>query len=83
MTLERVSDLILGNLGVLVLLLFILYGGSRGWWVFGWYAKELRDRNTILENRLDRALGTGERLAGSADRATRLAEDRQAEVSGG
>lgn len=32
--------------GMLGLLLFVLYSGARGWWVFGWqYAAVVKDRD--------------------------------------
>lgn len=34
----------LSRAGVVVLLLVILYGGFRRWWVFGWVLKESEDR---------------------------------------
>jgi hypothetical protein len=80
-TIERVVELILGQAGVLILLLVILFGGSRGWWVFGWYAKEQRERINRLERQLERATGVAERGTDAADRATRLVE-RHTEVPG-
>jgi hypothetical protein len=78
-TLERALELILGNLGVLVLLLAILVGGFRGWWVYGRYYDEQARRISNLEARLERAARVAESGTVAADRATRLAE-RQAEV---
>ena len=78
MTIERVLELILGNLGVLFLLMFILVGGFRGWWVYGPLHKEMMrradERAERAELRLDRAVGAAERGAVVADRATRVAE---------
>ena len=74
MTLERALELLLGNLGVLVLLLIILVGGFRGWWTYGWYARELRERNDRLEARLDRAVGAAESGTGLARQAIRQVE---------
>lgn len=82
MTFERVIELLLGNLGVLVLLLVILVGGFRGWWVYGWYARELRSRNEKLEDRLERAGKVVETGTGLATRAAQLAEERQTGVPG-
>jgi hypothetical protein len=81
-TVQEVLDAILGQLGVLVLLLVILWAGWKGYWVFGWYARELRDRNEKLERRLDRAVGAAESGTGLATRATRLAEERQTGTNG-
>lgn len=76
MTVERALELILGNLGVLILLLFILIGGFRGWWVYGRYYEEQSRRIERLEARLDRAARVIESGTATADRATRLAERR-------
>jgi hypothetical protein len=78
-TIERIVELILGQAGVLILLLVILFGGFRGWYVFGWYAQEMRERNNRLEARLDRALGAAESGTGLANRAIRQAEGRSGE----
>lgn len=82
MTIDRALELILGNLGVLVLLLFILFGGFRGWWTWGWYAAEQRDRIKQLEARLDRAMGAAESGTGLASRAIRQAEGNGREQLG-
>ncbi len=81
MTFERALELILGNLGVLVLLLFILLGGARGMWVYGrYYDKEVK-RGDALELQLREALRTGRGIAHTADRAvTRLTEGGQSEA---
>lgn len=89
MTFERALELILGNLGVLIVLLFILIGGFRGWWVYGHHydalkaermeeRKEHRETVKDLERRLDRAVGAAERGTATTERATRLVE-RQVE----
>lgn len=78
MTFERVLELLLGNLGTLVTLLAILWGGYKRVWVWGWYASELKDANKKLETRLERAVGTAEggtTLARSAAETARLATD--------
>lgn len=67
--------------GMIALLFLILIGGWKRYWVFGWYADELRDRNRQLESRLERAVGVAESGTVAADRATRLAERRH-EVPG-
>jgi hypothetical protein len=78
MTLERAIELILGNLGTLVLLLAILYGGMRGWWVFGRYYGEtradLKEQIRKLEARLERAERVASAGTGLAQHATSLAE---------
>lgn len=79
MTVQTVVDAILGQAGVIVLLLVILWAGWRGMWVFGWYARELRERNDRLETRLDRAVGAAESGTGLATRAIRQAEGRTGE----
>src|SRR6185369_11770539 len=59
-TFERALELILGNLGTLILLLIILIGGFRGWWVYGRFYDAQSDRIERLERRLDRAVGAAE-----------------------
>lgn len=83
MTVETILDAILGQAGVVVLLLVILWSGWRGMWVFGWYAHELRERNERLEERLDRAVGAAESGTGLASRAIRQAESRADDVRPG
>lgn len=60
--------------GMIGLLFLIILGGWKRYWVFGWYADELRERCRALEAKLDRA----ERLAAGgtalANRAASLAE---------
>jgi hypothetical protein len=60
--------------GTIAVLLLIIVGGMRGWYVWKWYADELRDRNRQLESRIERAVGVAESGTVAADRATRLAE---------
>jgi hypothetical protein len=74
MTIERALELILGNLGVLFLLLFIIVGGFRGWWVYGRFYDEQTRRIERLEDRLERATRAAESGTTAAIRATRLAE---------
>lgn len=74
MTFQQVIDGILGNLGVLVLLLVILYGGYKRWWVFGWYATELKARNERLENRIDKISGAAKSVTTLAETVTSVAE---------
>lgn len=75
-TLDGIVDAILGNLGVLFTLLLILYGGFKKWWVFGWYASELKDQNNKLEQRLDKATIVVEKQAEITQKATDLAESK-------
>jgi hypothetical protein len=75
-TIQQILEGILGQAGVVFLLLVVLWAGQRGYWVFGWYVKELHDRIERLEHQLDRATGVAERGTVAADRATRLAETR-------
>lgn len=79
MTFDRILELILGNLGLLFALIFILVGGFRGWWVYGRFYEDQRVRIVDLERRLDRALGAAETGTGLATRAIRQAEGRQGE----
>jgi ABC-type cobalamin transport system permease subunit len=73
LTLEDILKLLLGQVGLLVALLVVLWSGSRGYWVYGWYAKELRDRNTKLELRVERILGAAERGTSLAVRTAKAA----------
>ena len=82
MTLERALELILGNLGTLFLLLAILVGGFRGWWVYGRFYEEQARRIARLEAQLERATRVAESGTAAADRATRVAE-RQTEGADG
>lgn len=72
-TLKNIFDAILGNLGTLVVLLVILYGGYKRWWVFGWYAQELKNRNERLENRIDNVSGAAQTVASIADKTATVA----------
>lgn len=62
-----------GTIGVLLL---IIIGGWKRYYVWGWYADELRDRIVDLEKRLERATRVAESGTAAADRATRVAERR-------
>lgn len=66
MTLEDLFQQLLGPVGLLVFCLILLWAGHKKYWVWGWYAQELHDRNLQLEHRLDRATNT-------ADKSTQLA----------
>lgn len=74
MSLQELVEGILGNLGVLFLLLFILFAGYKRWWVFGWYAKELANRNERLENRLDKSLNASDVATRTADKLVKQIE---------
>jgi hypothetical protein len=39
--------------GVVALLLMVLAGGIKQWWVFGWYYKELLGRHSALSEEKD------------------------------
>lgn len=65
--------------GTLAVLLLIIVGGMRGWYVWKWYADEQRTRISRLEGQLDRAVGAAESGTGLAHRAVRQAEGRQGE----
>ena len=82
MTVQQIFDAILGQAGVITLLLVVLWSGWRGYWVFGRYYDELRDRNEKLEARLDRAVGAAESGTGLANRAIRQAEGQATERHG-
>lgn len=74
--LEALYNAILGNLGTLVILLTIMYGGFKRWWVFGWYATELSLRIKDLEQRLDRRTGQTDNATALASKVVDLAEKR-------
>lgn len=57
--------------GTIAVLLLIIVGGHRGWYVWGWYAAELRARIEKLETALERATRAAEKSSDQADRATR------------
>ena len=57
--------------GMIALLLLVIVGGHKGYWVFGWYAAELRARIEKLETALERATRAAEKSSDQADRATR------------
>lgn len=79
MTIQTIFDAILGQAGVIVLLLVILWSGWKGMWVFGRYYEEQRTRIDSLERRLDRAVGAAETGTGLANQAMRQAEGRERE----
>lgn len=81
MTVDRVIELIFGQAGVIFVLLLVLWSGFKGYWVWGTYAQELRNRIDRLEARLDRAERVAESGTGLAHRAASLAERRE-QVSG-
>jgi hypothetical protein len=62
--------------GTIAVLLLIILGGWKRYYVWGWYADELRARIDQLETRLERATRVAESGTVAADRATRLAERR-------
>lgn len=74
LTLDELLKAILGQAGLLVALLFILWAGWKGYWVFGRYYEDQRLRIDKLERRLDRAVGAAESGTGLATRAIRQAE---------
>jgi hypothetical protein len=67
--------------GTIAVLLLIIIGGHKRYWMFGWYADELQARINKLESQLERATRAAEHGTVAADRATRLAE-RQIEGPG-
>lgn len=82
MSVEQVLDAILGNLGTLVTLIIILYGGYKRWWVFGWYAQELKASNTRLENRLDDMAREARTVTSIAEKTTTALTEKSTEVPG-
>ncbi len=49
---ERVIEIV-PDLGVIGLLVVIIFGGYRGWWVFGWQYKDLLTRHEKLREDRD------------------------------
>ncbi len=68
--------------GTIAVLLLVIVGGFRRWYVWGWYAEEQSRRIEQLEQRLERATRVAESGTAAADRATRVAE-RKAEGADG
>jgi len=63
---------------VVVILILIIYGGYRRWWVFGWHYKELQDRFRKMENEKNawrRTALHGAKIATDAFDALRGMED--------
>lgn len=52
MSTEQAISYALGPFGTLFLVIIILVTGYKKFWVFGWYAKELHERNILLEQQL-------------------------------
>jgi hypothetical protein len=75
-TLQQLLEGLLGQIGLLFALLFVVWAGWRRLWVFGWYAQELLDRIDKLERRLDRAVGAAEGGTGLARKAIERDERR-------
>ena len=44
---ERIIELLLGNLGALMLMILLVLAISKGWLVPGWYARELREPDPV------------------------------------
>ena len=82
MTVQEIFDAILGQAGVLVLLLVILWSGWRGYWVFGRYYEDVVRRNERLERKMDRILGAAETGTDIAQGALAQAEKRIGGQSG-
>lgn len=82
MTIQQVFDALLGPVGLLVGLILIVWAGYKKIWVFGWYAKELIERNNRLETRLDTASKRLDAATELADKATKIAE-KHTEVTNG
>lgn len=57
------------KLGVVVVLLIILLGGVRKWWVFGWVHQAEVERNKQLEDAIDAWRETAFKATGVADDA--------------
>lgn len=77
MTIQQIFDAILGQAGVIVLLLIILWSGWKRYWVFGSYYTEmreqlreqLRDERKEARERYERAIRVAESGTGLASQA--------------
>lgn len=82
MTIQDILDAILGQAGVIVLLLIILWAGWKRYWVFGSYYTEMReqlqtqirDERKEAKERYERALTTAETSTVQAARAIQRVE---------
>lgn len=73
MTIERIIELVLGQVGAIVILILLLVGGHKGYWFFGWYVKELRDRINEQKTTLERY----NKVSTSATRSARILVERE------
>lgn len=80
LTLGQILEFLLGPFGTLVLVLLILFAGYKKYWVFGWYATELSQRNERLEKRIDRISNESRAITSVAEKSVSLAE-KNAEVA--
>lgn len=74
MTIQQIVDGLLGQWGTLFLCLVILWSGYKRYWVWGWYATELKQRNEKTEKRLEDVLYAADNATGFAQKATSMAE---------
>lgn len=77
MTIPELLGHIFGPYGTLFIVLVIIYTGHKKIWVWGWYAKELVDRNNTLENKIDTITGTARSIASTAEKIA----DKQTEAT--
>lgn len=81
-SLDQIISFLMGPFGTLFLALFIIYTGYKKYWVFGWYAEELRKHNIRLENKLDDVTHENRAVTSVAEKAVSVAEQK-AEVTNG
>jgi hypothetical protein len=64
-----ITDLLdLGSkITVVTMFIIIVYGGAKGWWVFGWYYQEKLDHCDRLQEQIDRLTGISERTIDLAE----------------
>lgn len=74
---EQLMSFLLGPFGTLVITIIIIYSGYKRYWVWGWYAKELKDTNIKLEHRLDAIRGEVRTVTSIADKTAKIAEYRE------
>lgn len=81
LTVGQILEFLLGPFGSLMILIIIIYTGTKRLWVFGWYADELKRRNERLENRIDQISGTTKSIASAAETTAKIAEKKAEVVS--
>lgn len=76
LTIGEVLGYLFGPFGTLMICLIIIVTGYKRYWVFGWYAQELKDRNKRLEDRIDKIAGQAKSITSVAEQTASLAEKK-------